>query len=121
MENYIGTKLVMAEPETIDGYDGYTVVEADGHKSWSPKEVFEEAYHRCDACNFGLAIEAMRKGKKVALPKWSEENAYISIQSPDEHSKMTAEYFYVTNRFGLAPWIPTMIEMLSEEWRILLI
>jgi len=66
---------------------------------------------------FGQAIETMRSGGRVRLPKWLED-VFISIQVPDENSKMTAPYFYVTSRFGLVPWIPTMIEMLSIEWEV---
>ena len=72
-----------------------------------------------ETLTFGQAIVAMKKGKGVRLPKWSPD-VFISIQSPDENSKMTAPYFYVTSRFGLVPWIPTMIEMFSEEWAIAL-
>ncbi len=64
---------------------------------------------------FGQAMEFMKDGEKVRLPYWSEE-VFISIQLPDENSKMTAPYFYVTSRFGLVPWIPTMIEMFSTKW-----
>ncbi len=70
-----------------------------------------------ESLNFGEAIEVMRNGGSVSLPKWSGD-VFISIQSPDENSKMTAPYFYVTSRFGMVPWIPTMIEMLSVEWSI---
>ena len=60
MKNYIGTKEVKAQPmtskEAIEkGYkvnnhtgDGYEVEYQDGYKSWSPKEVFEEAYKLAD-------------------------------------------------------------------------
>jgi hypothetical protein len=65
--------------------------------------------------NFGTGIENMRTGGKIRLPKWAPD-VFISIQFPDENSKMTAPYFYVTSRFGMVPWIPTMIEMLSENW-----
>ncbi len=65
---------------------------------------------------FGQAIETMRAGGRVCLPKWSED-VFISLQEPDANSKMTAPYFYVTSRFGMVPWIPTMIEMLSVEWK----
>ena len=65
--------------------------------------------------SFGKAIELMEDGCKVKLPKWAED-VFISIQQPDAHTKMTAPYFYVTSRFGVVPWIPTMIEMLSKEW-----
>lgn len=60
LKNYLGTKLVQAEPMTR-GYftvmekggetpkenyhdEGYKVVYPDGYVSWSPKEVFEKAY-----------------------------------------------------------------------------
>lgn len=64
METYIGTKIVQAEPavnvggkiitgpvvqvEDLDATvrEGYKVVYPDGYESWSPKEVFEEAYLR---------------------------------------------------------------------------
>jgi len=67
--------------------------------------------------DFEHAMEAMRQDKKVRLPKWAPD-VFISIQHPDENSKMTAPYFYVTSRFGMVPWIPTMIEIFSEEWAI---
>ena len=56
---YVGAKLIRAYPldecsflETYKGQDvsgretrpGYLVKYPDGYKSWSPKEVFEEAY-----------------------------------------------------------------------------
>ena len=60
MKQYIGTKLIQAEPAyRIDGKiylksgpvprvmnreDGYKVVYQDGYESWSPKDVFEAAY-----------------------------------------------------------------------------
>lgn len=58
MKEYIGVKVVMAEPMTAlefneqvrplhySGEDqrGYKVVYKDGYESWSPKDVFEEAY-----------------------------------------------------------------------------
>lgn len=58
MKQYIGTKIIQAEPALRgDCYkgphilsaeaaaqDGYRVRYPDGYESWSPKEVFEEAY-----------------------------------------------------------------------------
>jgi hypothetical protein len=66
---------------------------------------------------FSQAIEYMKDGESVKLPQW-QDDVFISIQKPDENSKMTAPYFYVTSRFGMVPWIPTMIEMFSEKWQI---
>ena len=44
MKNYIGFKLVQAEPMEKEGKAGYKVVYADGYESWSPADVFEKAY-----------------------------------------------------------------------------
>ena len=44
MKQYIGTKLVEAEPQQKDGREGYRVRYAGGYESWSPKEAFEMAY-----------------------------------------------------------------------------
>jgi hypothetical protein len=43
---YIGTKIVVAWPETKEGKDGYAVKYEDGYVSWSPKDVFERCYRR---------------------------------------------------------------------------
>lgn len=44
MKQYIGTKLIEAEPAVKNGQEGYKVRYADGYESWSPKDVFERAY-----------------------------------------------------------------------------
>jgi hypothetical protein len=65
MQTYIGTKIIQAEPLNLGGYnarrgwtipedenpdrEGYFVVYPDGYQSWSPKEVFEEAYRAINA------------------------------------------------------------------------
>ncbi len=101
MIEYIGVKLISAEPQNNnDGEPGYKVVYQDGYESWSPQDVFEEAYRPTNGMTFGLAIEAMHKGVAVALPHWSED-VFIQVQTPDENSKMTAPYFFVTSRYGL--------------------
>lgn len=46
MDRYIGTKVILAEPESRDGRDGYAVVYEDGYRSWSPREAFDRAYRR---------------------------------------------------------------------------
>lgn len=69
MKNYIGVKIVKAEPATkaefltsvkesrqisegSDAEEGYIVVYPDGYTSWSPKEVFEKAYRELDCKEF---------------------------------------------------------------------
>lgn len=129
MKKYIGVKIIHAEPCKAwkksgiheAGTDGYKVVYDNSpdpdYVSWSPKKIFEDAYRPCDNTTFGLAVEAMKKGLIVVLPYWSDD-VFLSIQMPDEHSKMTSPYIYVTSRFGTVPWVATQIEILSEKWII---
>lgn len=64
MKEYIGVKLIKAEPmkkrvnvelsgsdapEKWEELDGYRVVYKDGYESWSPKNVFEESYKPLDS------------------------------------------------------------------------
>ncbi len=44
LKTYIGCKVIKACPMDRDGKEGYAVHYPDGYVSWSPKEVFEEAY-----------------------------------------------------------------------------
>lgn len=52
MKNYIGVKIVKAEPQEKNGKPGYKVVYPDNYVSWSPKDVFEEAYRELGCEDF---------------------------------------------------------------------
>lgn len=52
MQNYIGVKIVKAEPQEKDGQPGYKVKYPDGYVSWSPKETFEKSYRKLDCEDF---------------------------------------------------------------------
>ena len=87
MKQYIGTKLIEAEPayrctdgsgkvvitphpeEAFPNYpsieDGYRVRYPDGYVSWSPKAVFEEAYRPTTGMSFGRALEAAKNGHGI--------------------------------------------------------
>ena len=110
MQKYIGTKIIEAVPAIRKGgkvyeegwpipksmdptEEGYKVRYHDGYESWSPKDVFEEAYRPTDCMSFGLAIEAMKKGKKVARRGWNGKNQHIELAT--RISYMTAEGVFV--------------------------
>lgn len=106
--------------------EGYLVKYSDDYESWSPKAAFDEAYRECNNMTFGLAIEAMKKGYRVARKGWNGKGIYIEMQKPDEHSKMTLPYIYiVTNGLvtdnpkapkGVVPWLASQTDMLAEDW-----
>lgn len=110
MKQYIGTKIIEAEPakrfwmrdgrkivvslnEVISHQmlkdaaacdDGYKVRYADGYESFSPKDVFEAAYRETHGgISFGLAIEAVKLGKKIARKGWNGKDMYIFLASED--------------------------------------
>ncbi len=68
---------------------------------------------------FGSAVDKIQANKRAVmyLPSWSRE-VKVKVQRPDSGSKMTHPYFYVDSRYGLVPWIPTMVEMFSTKWEV---
>lgn len=147
MEKYIGTKLIEAEPAyRIDGHiyvksqpvprsmhreDGYKVVYPDGYESWSPKDVFEEAYRRTNGMSFGLAIEAAKKGHKIQREGWNGKNQYVALATrisyvTSDGRFMNAEHADIGNK-ALAfvgtsgvqlGWLASQADMLADDWRI---
>lgn len=100
MKQYIGTKIIQAEPAyRVDGKvfvkanivpsgvhieDGYKVVYPDGYESWSPKDVFEAAYRETTGMSFGLAIEAAKMGKKIAREGWNGKGMFLFLATDIE-------------------------------------
>ena len=75
---------------------------------------------------FGLAIEALKKGYKVARSGWNGKDMWLELQVPDEHSKMTLPYIYLNYPKGEAhptgarvPWLASQTDVLSEDWMII--
>ena len=162
MEKYIGTKMVKAEPayrywmedgekvivahdedkpqkivDAVSREDGYKVVYPDGYVSWSPKEVFEEAYRPTDGMNFGLAIEAAKMGKRIARKGWNGKNMSVAYQKgyPDgiPCNKNTAEAWgmqegelfkcrpYLQMRCAdgtFQMWLATQSDILADDWYV---
>ncbi len=78
--------------------------------------------------NFGLAIEAMKKGMKVARKGWNGKGIFIAIQKVDNNSFMSSTYIYIDTT-GLqtdnidapksrVPWHGSQTDMLAEDWFI---
>lgn len=123
MEKYLGVKLINAElclgSGENSGKEGYIVVYENNYTSWSPKNVFEEAYRRINSLTFGLAIEALKKGKKVARAGWNGKGMFLELQIPDEYSKMSLPYIYMkTVDNKLVPWLASQTDVLTEDWNI---
>ena len=164
---FIGTKLIRAEAMTRGAYNafrgwtmppdeqaeepGYLVEYLDGGKpnlpthegyvTWTPKEAFDKAYRPCDAMNFGLAVEAMKGGAKVARAGWNGAGQWVALgkgneylaasQFWNEHARAHAEangggatvlpYFILKTAQGsiLMGWAPSQSDALAEDWQII--
>ena len=148
MKQYIGTKIINAEPAyRVDGKvfvksqpvpcgykveDGYKVVYSpDGYESWSPKDVFEAAYRETTGMSFGLAIEAAKMGKKIARAGWNGKNQYVELASCISYTNAAGEtincnYEAIGNK-ALAfvgtsgvqmGWLASQADMLADDWMI---
>jgi len=67
--------------------------------------------------NIGEALRSMRNGKRVQRIGWSDKIMYLCMQIPDDHSKMTLPYIYVTTKhLELVPWTCNQIDLLAVDW-----
>ncbi len=150
MKQYIGTKIIQAEPMTKGAYNafrgwkipenenpadnGYLVKYPDGYVSWSPKDVFEEAYRQTDNMTFGLAIEAAKKGYKIARAGWNGKGMYVFLADDVAfHTEADiSEFEGATGGVTVLPvlvmrtaqgdmcpgWLASQTDMLAEDWVI---
>jgi hypothetical protein len=69
--------------------------------------------------NFGQAIEALKKGQKVARKGWNGKGMWLMLQVPDTHSKMSLPYIYMkTADDHLVPWLASQTDVLAEDWEV---
>ncbi len=145
MKKYIGTKMIEAKPMNRGDYnkyrgwtipedenpadEGYFVKYSDGYESWSPKKQFEEAYRDCKSMTFGIALELLKKGCKVARKGWNGKEQYIqlatsiSYKSADdeivncEHDAIGNKAIAFVGTSGVQiGWLASQADMLSEDW-----
>ena len=160
MQQYIGTKVISATPMTRaeyneyrgwqlpaneDGTDaGYLVEYQDGGKpndarhtgyiSWSPKAQHDAAYRPCNAMTFGLALEALKLGQKVARAGWNGKGMFVYLVPANNYPAQTGaakEYFgqgamvpynaYMAIKNvneTVSTWAPGINDCLAEDWAL---
>ena len=168
MKTYIGTKILNAQPMTRASYndlrdwvlpanengddEGYLVEYTDGgqqnhpdfagYVSWSPKAQFEGAYQETTGLTFGLALEALKLGKKVARAGWNGAGMWVTIAGPVAGTTISHDKFWSPNNAQFAydqpnsevtvrpyftiktvndeisAWVPSIGDVLAEDWQI---
>lgn len=67
----------------------------------------------------GWAIKQMQNGDKVQRIGWNGPGQYLQLQVPDEHSKMTKPYVYITSVQGdRIPWLASQTDLLATDWQV---
>ena len=160
MKTYIGTKIISATPMNREDYnsyrgwtlptdengadDGYIVEYADGGKSndsrhvgyisWSPKEQFDNAYRETTGLTFGLAVEALKKGQKLARAGWNGKGMFVFLVYGSTFSVSRAPllgifpegteinyrpHIDIKNVDGsISTWVPSIGDVMAEDWAI---
>lgn len=164
---YIGTKIILALAMTRLAYneyrgwdlpadengadDGYLVEYTDGgatnhpdhagYISWSPKAQFDNAYRPSSGMSFGLAIEALKLGRRVARAGWNGKGMWLVLvpgtksaqlrEGSPYHSALGIPEceilphidMWTTNAEGLRAmlpgWLASQTDMLSDDWQVI--
>jgi len=67
--------------------------------------------------DFGQALETLKAGGTVSRLGWNGKGQFLAMQVPDEHSKMTLPYIYISTVTGdLVPWLASQTDLLAEDW-----
>lgn len=147
MKKYVGTKQIEARPMTRGEYNiyrgwqipadedpndkGYLVKHSDGYESWSPEKQFDEEYRPCDNMTFGIAIEMIKRGFKVARKGWNGKKQYIQLATAISYKSMDGDVvncehesignkaiaFVGTSGVQMG-WLASQADMLAEDWVI---
>ena len=80
--------------------------------------------------NFSEALDLLKQGKKLSRIGWHRAGMWLELQLPDENSKMTKPYVFMTipehivqdeggaqNEPELRiPWLCSQTDLLAEDW-----
>ena len=67
----------------------------------------------------GWAVKEMQNGERVRRSGWNGKGMWLELQTPDEHSKMTLPYVYMSTAQGnLVPWLCSQTDLLAADWEI---
>jgi hypothetical protein len=68
---------------------------------------------------FGNALDALEEGKAVARAGWNGKGMSVQKQVPDEHSKMSLPYAYITTVQGeRVPWLVSQTDLFATDWMV---
>jgi hypothetical protein len=154
MKKYIRCHLVEAKPCTLGEWEqetgrtwnepdrprteeGYKCDYPSGYSGWCPKAEFDKVSHPIDNMTFGMAIEALKNGYKVARAGWNGKGMFVVYQKGYPEgipcNKQTAEAYGYNegDLFKCRPymqmrcadgthqmWLASQSDILENDWYI---
>lgn len=141
LKPYVGIKRMKAVPMSkntfgmyltgvssrADDRDGY-LVEYTGtgnpnhpdhadYISWSPKDVFEEAYQSTESMSFGRALECLTNGEHICRQGWNGKGMFLTYVEPDCSDMFTTPLVLIrTPDGGYSVWNPSTLDMFATDW-----
>jgi hypothetical protein len=65
----------------------------------------------------GWAVKELENGERVARAGWNGKGMWLELQVPDDKSKMTLPYVYMSTAQGdLVPWLCSQTDLLATDW-----
>ena len=66
---------------------------------------------------FGAALSHLKAGSRVTRKGWNGKGQFLELQVPDENSKMTLPYIFITTVQGdRVPWLASQTDLLATDW-----
>lgn len=127
------------EPDRSRTEEGYKCDYPSGYSGWCPKGEFDKVSRPIDGMTFGMAIEAMKQGKKVARAGWNGKGMYLWLLPAanvkaewckEEHLKALAEQnggeieclasirMKTADNKVLTGWLASQTDMQADDWVI---
>lgn len=164
LKKYIGTKVVKARPmneidaesigyarknsdhhEYREGYHvQYTNPDGSTYDSWSPKDMFENAYREVGTVNFGGAIDLLKAGLAVRRKGWNGKGLFVVKQVPSHitreiipnmqslpqsaknilmrrenpHIDYTHQMLIINPDGRADSWVPSSSDIFANDWEV---
>lgn len=125
---------IVPEDENPEDKGVMVTVRATKHTNWYPKEVFDKLYIMHPSMNFGMAIDALKAGHKVARKGWNGKKMFLFLV-PGSNFKVNrppllgiypegTEIVYCphidmkTADGSIVPWLASQTDVLAEDWEL---
>jgi hypothetical protein len=112
--------------------DGY-VIYGDSQTWWYEKGLFDMSHVKGSDMSFGMAIEAMKKGMRVARSGWNGKGMWLALvdgghwgiggHAPYDtpgaaHVTHSSFIGMKTTDNKFVPWLASQTDMLADDWTI---